>query len=476
MIKYLILLLIFPLFSFGQNAFPFAQGYGKNATGGRGGSVYHVINKNNSGAGSLRQGVEVETGARTIVFDVSGYIDITTPIKIRASYDNITIAGETSPDGIVIRGAGMYIEANNVIIRHIKVSPGEDAYSASALPPTDPDYEPEDAIKISAGIGNSITNIILDHVTANWSADGIVDIGAPNSDLTTTATNITVSNCFFYENVGKNYGTLVQQAYNVTWFRNINAFTDSRNIAVQSAEGKGIQMVNNYIYGAAKRAWEVKGNQTDFIGNVFESGLRTRYSLETFRLENGAISYDIALTKVYLNDNVDDGVDADTSIQPIYSQYLVGTPNYSTSLPIIASSAIKASLIDNVGATLTYDASDIRVMNHIKNGTGDLLADEANIGGYPTRGTTVGYTDADGDDMSDAVEIVLFGGTGVTNLPNSLTDTTWVAEADGSSINSYTNIEKTHFYLAGDLVASFAGVVGTLISNPRTTNSALINN
>lgn len=476
MLKYLILSLIFPLFLFGQNAFPNAVGYGKNATGGRGGSVYRVINKNNSGAGSLRQGIEVETGARTIVFDVSGYIDITTPIKIRATYDNITIAGETSPDGIVLRGAGMYIEANNVIIRHIKVAPGKDAYSASALPPSDPNYEPEDAIKISAGIGNSITNIILDHVTANWSGDGIVDIGAPNTDLTTTATNITVSNCFFYENIDKNYGTLVQQAYNVTWFRNINAFTDDRNIAVQSAEGKGVQMVNNYIYGVAKRAWEVKGNQTDFIGNMFESGLRTRYSLETFRLENGAIAYDIALTKVYLNDNIDDGVDADTSIQPIYSQYLVATPNYSTALPIIAGSSIKASLIDNVGARLTYDASDVRVMNHIKNGTGNLLTDEANIGGYPTRGVTAGYTDADTDDMSDAVEVILFGSNTETNLPNGLTNTTWVSKVDGSNINAYTNIEKTHFYLAGDLVSTFATVIGTIISNPRAANSALINN
>lgn len=452
-------------------AFPNAQGHGKDTSGGRGGIVYHVENLNNSGLGSLRYGVESLTVTRTILFDVSGYIDINTPIKVRAGYGNLTIAGETSPDGIVLRGAGMYIEAPNVIISHIKVAPGEDAYSASSVPPGEEGYEPEDAIKISAGIGNSISNIVLDHVTACWAGDGILDIGAPNSDLSTTARNITISNCFFYENIDKNYGTLIQQAYDVTWYRNINAFTDSRNIAVQSAEAKGVEMVNNFIYGAARRAWHIKGTRSDFIGNVFDSGLRTRYSLETFRLENGAIAYDISLTQTYLNDNIDDGNNADTSIQPAYQQYLVDTPNHSTSLPILSSSEIKASLIDNVGANLTYDASDIRVMNHIKNGTGDLIKDEADIGGYPSRGTTSGYTDSDADSMADVAELAVFGSLTATNDINS--DTT---NPNYSGLNGYDDLEKVRFWLGGYLSNDIEVEIPTIISSPRATNSALLNN
>lgn len=445
-------------------AFPSAEGYGKNATGGRGGIVYHVENLNNSGLGSLRYGCESLTSDRTIVFDVSGYIEITTPIKIRAGYDDITIAGETSPDGIVIRGAGIYIEANNVIVRHIKVAPGEDAYSASSVGPGEEGYEPEDGIKISAGIGNSITDIIIDHVTVCWAADGIIDIGAPNSDLTTTATNITIQNSFMYENIDKGYGTLVQQAYQVSWYRNINAFTDSRNIAVQSAEGKGLQMVNNYIYGAARRAWSVKGNVTDFIGNIFESGLRTHYGNETFRLENGAIAYDISLTKVYLNDNYDDGNNVDTSIQTIYQQYLVNTPNYNTGLNIISSSNVKNALIDNVGANLTYDASDIRVMNHIKNGTGDLVSDEANIGGYPTRGTTsrsASY-DTDNDGMADSWETS-------RGLNPNVADNNGDDDSDG-----YTNLEEFLHFMANDTNV----VVPPLptIGSSKISNTMLINN
>src|ERR1700744_5877170 len=69
-------------------SFPGAQGFGRFATGGRGGTVYHVTNTNAAGAGSFSNGV---SGAnRTIVFDVGGVIRIFNPISVAA---NVTIAG-----------------------------------------------------------------------------------------------------------------------------------------------------------------------------------------------------------------------------------------------------------------------------------------------------------------------------------------------------------------------------------------------
>jgi hypothetical protein len=75
-------------------AFPGAQGFGKAATGGRDGSVYHVTNLNDSGPGSFRDAVS--SSGRIVVFDVGGYISLKTAVSAKS---NLTLAGQTAPGG-----------------------------------------------------------------------------------------------------------------------------------------------------------------------------------------------------------------------------------------------------------------------------------------------------------------------------------------------------------------------------------------
>ena len=63
-------------------AFPGALGFGANATGGRGGSVYHVTTLADSGPGSFRDAVSQPN--RIVVFDVGGYITISSEVAVKS--------------------------------------------------------------------------------------------------------------------------------------------------------------------------------------------------------------------------------------------------------------------------------------------------------------------------------------------------------------------------------------------------------
>lgn len=60
-------------------AFPGAEGYGKNAVGGRGGKVYHITSLDDDAShpaeGTLRWALN-QKGAKTVVFDVAGTIHL----------------------------------------------------------------------------------------------------------------------------------------------------------------------------------------------------------------------------------------------------------------------------------------------------------------------------------------------------------------------------------------------------------------
>jgi hypothetical protein len=90
------------------------------------------------------------SGAKTILFKVSGVIELTSRLNIK---DNVTIAGQTAPgDGICLKNYEANVGGNNVIIRFIRFRPG-------------PGGEP-DCIW-----GRYLNNVILDHCTMGWAVD-----------------------------------------------------------------------------------------------------------------------------------------------------------------------------------------------------------------------------------------------------------------------------------------------------------------
>ena len=137
-------------------AFPGAEGHGRYITGGRGGEIRHVTNLNDSGAGSLREALQ-GNDAKTIVFDVSGYIDLKSQLDITS---NTTIAGQTAPyPGITLRYYTIYFgKCDNVVVRFIR-------FRRSQVKDVNDGAD--------ATWGRKHNQIMLDHCSFSWSIDEV---------------------------------------------------------------------------------------------------------------------------------------------------------------------------------------------------------------------------------------------------------------------------------------------------------------
>jgi hypothetical protein len=197
-------------------AFPGAEGFGANATGGRGGSVYVVTNLNDSGAGSFRDAVSQPN--RTVVFAVGGIIRITSRVAVR---NNITIAGQTAPGGgITIYGNGVsFSNANHTICRYVRFRQGIGGDGGT------------DAVGIASG-----DSMIFDHVSASWGRDETFSVSG-------TPSNITLQDCIVGQGLlAHSAGGLMQTDGGVSVFRTLYTDNWMRNPKV-----KGVHEFTNNV-------------------------------------------------------------------------------------------------------------------------------------------------------------------------------------------------------------------------------------
>ena len=250
-------------------AFPGAEGHGRNATGGRGGKVHIVTSLADDGTkGTLRYCIEKVSGARTIVFQVSGIIHLKKELKIREG--NLTIAGQTAPgDGICLAGWPVSLGDNvdNVIVRFLRFRMGDKEKGISA--------DGADAFG-----GRYGKNIIIDHCSMSWCTDECVSFY--NNE------NFTLQWCIISESLRLSGHTKGPHGYGGIWggmkasfHHNLMANHDSRNPRLgpgtkSTKDNEIVDMRNNVIYNwCGNSCYGGEAMHVNIVNNYYKPGPAT---------------------------------------------------------------------------------------------------------------------------------------------------------------------------------------------------------
>lgn len=403
-------------------AFPGAEGGGKYTSGGRGGKILFVDNLNNKGDGSLRDAIE-EKGARTIIFRVSGTIELEKPIYIKN--DSVTIAGQTAPgDGICLKNFGLQVQADQVIIRYIRVRPGDSSKT-----------------EMDAASGKDHRNIIIDHCSFSWSNDETASFY--------DNTNFTMQWCIISESMNKSSHHKGEHGYggiwggkNASFHHNLLSDHNSRNPRfcgsryTNNPETEQVDFRNNVIYNwGSNSVYGGEAGNYNMVNNYYKPGPATKKSANKRILQLTPYFFDTRLNKdtlkagkFYISGNVMEdspevstdnwkfGVQEKKINETLKAQSKLSNPIVCEKIKNQSAEEAYQAVLDFAGASLHRDAVDIRVIEEAKSGVEQfgasfdggqkgIIDDPSDVGGWPELKTQTPLVDSDRDGMPDAWEI-----------------------------------------------------------------------
>ena len=406
-----------------QPAFPGAEGFGKYATGGRGGQVASVTSLADDGPGSFRQALNAFPGEPlTIVFGVSGIIELKSPIVIRRS--ELTIAGQTAPgDGICLKGHSFILNGadkggnkGNIIIRYLRSRPGSNLQKG-----------------VYGFDMENCHNVIVDHCSFSWANE---ECAAMYDTKNTTMQWCIISEGLYdagHMKGHRGYGGVWGGQY-ATYHHNLIAHQNSR--AVRFSGGRAhdtmalIDYRNNVIYnwgnenaaygGDVKIAGAV--SQVNMVNNYYKPGPATPIKLKFIQvMDAGAAS--TGITAWWLSGNTMKGdkrltgnnwLGADFTALPGDGVHKAkAAKNFVVAVPLPPQSAKQAyeAVLKNAGATLPVrDAVDSRIVQETAGGTATgmgsfgkpgIIDSPLAVGGWPEYKSKPAPLDKDGDGMAD---------------------------------------------------------------------------
>ncbi|WP_222837809.1 pectate lyase family protein [Lysobacter antibioticus] len=379
-------------------AFPGAMGWAAHTPAGRGGKILRVTTLASEGPGSFAEAVATP-GPRIVVFEVAGVIDLARK-ELRISEPYLTIAGQTAPQpGVTFIRGGLTIATHDVVVRHIRIRPGEAGLEKRA----GVDF---DAINTVRGAHD----VIVDHCSLTWATDENLSASstrfAGESEaewMQAASRRITFSNNLIAEGLANathrkgehSKGSLIHDHVNdVLIVGNLYAHNYERNPLFKG--GARGQVLNNLVYDPGQRALHYNLIAEEWLGHAYSRG---EMVLRGNVMRAGPSTEDVALLMVggsgdlayYADDNI--AVDRLGRPLPQVGRYTT-TPLAMTemkqapALPfgvrLLPASKVQDAVIADAGAR-PWDRDDIdrRILADTVEGRGKIIDSENEVGGYP---------------------------------------------------------------------------------------------
>lgn len=414
-------------------AFPGADGAGKYTTGGAGGTVYTVTSLADDGSeGTLRWAIS-KKGPRTIVFAVSGIIELQKALKL--SNGDVTIAGQTAPgDGICLKNYTFSIQADNVIVRFIRSRMGVDIKQKG-----------DDAMNGT----KAHQNIIIDHCSMSWCTDECATFYDNR--------NFTLQWCIISESLANSIHEKGAHGYGGIWggqpatfHHNLLAHHTNRTPRLCGSrytgrpEDEKVELFNNVIYNyGSDGAYAGEGGSYNFINNYYKPGpfSATKGSFKrlfTAYADDGKNNNKAGVHGVfYFKGNYMDPTCpklTDKQKEALYkvnmdnSYGLVIKKDFATEKEVLSKNAFDIAghtslqpakkaykdVLEFAGASYRRDAVDQRIVDETLKGTytyegshgstNGMIDQPSDVGGWPEYKSETALVDTDGDGIPDEWE------------------------------------------------------------------------
>lgn len=416
-------------------AFPGAEGFGARTVGGRYGRVIEVTNLTDAGPGSLREALEAP-GPRIVVFRIGGTIETLSPITVDDPY--LTVAGQTAPGGgIALRASSAYKQGSLIVRTHDVVIRGLRFRTGASTELSDG--------RRGLFITGGAYNVVVDHCSIAWATDENVALLDGAHDITiqwsiiseglSHSTSVTKEHSKGFSVSGKSYGS-TEHTRDVSIHHDLFAHNRDRN--PMNASWGLVDLVNNVIYDYGMRAIVARDVQTNVpmnvVGNYVKAGPDS--SPDAYEVFVGETGTSPVGAQLFVRGNIGPHRSADSDPQdavvaPDDRAYIVANAFPAPPISTTSATIAYADVLRLAGATAPQrDAVDERLTTEVSEGTGHIIDDPQEVGGWPGLAEGSPPPDSDHDGMPDDWELA-------RSLQPFVDDSAGDRDGDG-----YTNVEE----------------------------------